>query len=382
MYAVSDAFHQAVKNGNPQMAMMIFGDAVFTNADIDVEEGIEFNDYFNLEKNLEIGQTPSNQISFSLFNDYRYLNDYEFGEFTALLGVYLGTDRYVHQGNVYVRTQQATYVGQSVLPYMLRNGSAVSVQPPFPVASLLAYGGLVWAFSDNGEYTVYNDTSGANVTVGSSVNTFMRAKSRSWAGRGFFYNMDSRMLMIYRDGDRERYEFCPLGHFIAERPNAPDVNEISLTCYDLMQKFDADMPGDAELGIAYPITAKNLLKKLCDKAGIPLQTTSFINDGMTLSERPEDFDNATMRTVVGWIAELAASNARINRDGKLILDWVRQTGQSLSESDYSDFEVYWYTTKKVTKLYNRDSEGGTEGTVGSGAEGYLIQDNPFLRGLG
>ena len=381
MYPVSDEFHAAVQNGNRQKAMLIFSDAVFTDVDINIDKGIEFHDFFNVDENLKIGQTPSNEISFGLFNDLRYLNDYEFGDFLATIGVLVVTDNYVHSGNAMVRTQQATYVGQGAAPFLLRNGIAVSSQPTFPVASLMAYDGKVWAFSDSAEYKVYNDATGEDITAQNPVNVFMRNKVKDWVGYGYFYNKTSRRLMIYRDGERNTYEFCPLGWFIAERPNAPDVIEISMTCYDFMQKFDDDMPSDADLGVSYPITIKNLLRKLCDYVGLPLKTTSFINDGLTVSSRPEDFDNCTMRTVLGWIAEAAASNARIDRDGNVILDWVRQTDQAFDETGYVNFEPYWYQTRKVTKLYNRDTNEGTQSLVGSGKEGYLIQDNPFLRGL-
>ena len=86
MYSASSAFRQAVANGNPQMALLLFPDCVFSNRDLDMEKGIEFNDYFNTEDDLTVGLTPSNEISFSILNADRLLNDYEFGEFTATIG--------------------------------------------------------------------------------------------------------------------------------------------------------------------------------------------------------------------------------------------------------------------------------------------------------
>ena len=87
MYNASSAFHTAVAGHAPQKAMLLFADAVFTNEDINIERGIEFHDYFNLEEDLAIGQTPSNEISFSLFNADRLLNNYAFGDFLATIGV-------------------------------------------------------------------------------------------------------------------------------------------------------------------------------------------------------------------------------------------------------------------------------------------------------
>ena len=94
MYSASNAFHNAVKNDAHQIALLIFDDAVFTNDDIVVTNGIEFNDYFNTDENLSIGQALSNEISFSIFNDPRLLNNYTFGDFTATIGAQIGGVQY------------------------------------------------------------------------------------------------------------------------------------------------------------------------------------------------------------------------------------------------------------------------------------------------
>ena len=65
----------------------------------------------------------------------------------------------------------------------------------------------------------------------------------------------------------------------------------------------------------------------------------------------------------------------------LEMAWLRSTTQSYEATNYSDFSPTWYETKQVTKLYNRSTQEGEDQTVGSGDEGYLIQDNPFLKGV-
>lgn len=378
MYAASNEFHQAVANGNPQMALLIFKDAVFTHEDIDVDTGIEYDDNFNMEKDIAIGQTPSCEIRFALFNDDRLLNDYEFGEFTATIGVLIGTNTYTQAGSVMVTTGYATYIGSDSAPHLRRNGSPVQVQPNFPVKSLLGYDGKLWAFSEDGRYAVYNDATGANITSENTLNAFMRSKSVRFSGKGIYYNPSSRILFIYEAGERSRYEFVPLGVFNAERPNAPDQIRIDMDCMDRMQKFEKDMPTADELGISYPTTIGNLFKKLCDYVGVPYRTTTFINSSATIDSEPEAFKNSTRRAVLGWIAEAAASNLRFDRDGYLKFDWLKDTGQAYDESMYSEYEPYWYETQTVNKLYNRDTTSGEDTTVGNGDIGYLIQNNPLL----
>lgn len=381
MYPVSDAFHEAVKAGNDQKALLIFPDCVFTDEDISIDTGIEFHDNFNGEKDIAIGQTPSNEISFALFNDNRLLNGYTFGDFLATIGVQLSTDQYTARGNVMVTTTYATYIGNSEAPYVMRNGSALSSQPDFGVFSILAYDGKVWCFGANGQHIVYNDSNGQNITSQNPLNSFMKRKSIGWRNKGFMYNKSSRRLMIYNNGVRSLYEFCPLGWFTAERPKAPDVIRIDMHCYDYMQKFEADMPTAKQLGITYPVTIGKLFEKLCSYVGVQYKTSTFINSTAKIQKEPDDFQNSTMREVLHWIAEAAGSNAKFNRDGVLELVWLRNTTQSYTATNYQEFNPYWYKTKKVTKLYNRSTQDGTDKTVGSGDEAYLIQDNPLLKGV-
>ena len=383
MYPVSDAFHNAVRNGNKQKAMLIFDDAVFTDSDINIDRGITFNDRFNMKDSLSIGQTPSNEISFSLFNDRRYLNSYGFGDFLATIGVKIGESEFYTQGNVFLRTLH-DYAGYSTYPYLTRDGAGLNVAPGFPVSALLGYNGLVWAFSALGDYAVYQDWDGTNVTGMYPMNTFMRDKVKGWGGKGYYYNRDSRVLFIY-DTERkmrEYYEFCPLGKFIAERPNAPDRIAIDMVCYDLMQRFDIDMPTPEEMQIVYPTSVGWLFTRMCNYVNLPFRANWFYNSEIILESEPEDFRNSTMRTVLGWIAEAAGSNARIDRDGYVVLDWVRNTNQRYSEGDYTSYEPYWYAAKPVDKLYVRDTTDYGEQIVGNGSEGYLIQDNPLLSGAG
>lgn len=381
MYAASDAFHAAVQNGNEQKALLIFPDCVFTDDDISVEQGIEFHDYFNTDDDLAIGQATSNELSLSLFNDDRLLNDYGFGDFLCTLGVLIGKDTYQPYGNVMVTTVYATYIGNENYPFITRNGNVLFPQPSFAVRSILAYDDRVWCFSNDGRFAVYNDATGANVTSQYTLNAFMKRKAISWEGKGIFYNKNSRILFIYIDGERKRYEFVPLGWFTAERPKAPDVIQIDLNCYDFMQKFDIDMPDAATLGISYPITIGNLFKKLCEYVGVNYMSGSFINSGAVVQEEPDDFENVTMREVIKWIAEAAGSNARFNRDGRLVLEWLRSTDQHYEATGYQEFNPYWYETKQITQVRNRDTHDCEDYICGSGSEEYLIQDNPLLKGV-
>jgi len=380
MYNASEAFHEAVANGAHQIALLIFDDAVFTNDDINVTTGIEFNDYFNTEEDLTIGQALSNEISFSIFNDHGLLNDYEFGDFTATIGAQIGNETVTAQGTIQVQSTYHTYVAYSSSPYLKRDGSNIASQPAREVKSILIYEGIVYCLLSNNAVVGYKDSNGAVQSV--TVNGFMKAQLARWIGKGISYDKTSRILKIWQGTNRRTYEFVPLGVFNAERPNVPYVNEIHFTCYDLMQRFEKDMPDDATLGITWPSTFGNLFIKMCQHVGVQYASTYFVNSSAQLSTRPEEFDNATMREVLQWLAEAAGSVARFDRDGKLKFDWLHtETGLEIDEHGYSEFNPHWYETKKITKVYNRASNGEYENTTGTGNEAYLIQDNPLLKGV-
>ena len=377
MYTASSAFHTAVANGAHQIALLIFDDAVFTNDDIDVSRGISFNDYFNMEEDLAIGQVLSNEISFSLFNDEGTLNDYEFGEFLATIGAQIGNSTVTAHGYVYAESADHTYTGNSTSPYLLIDGVAASSQPGGPVRSILVYDGIAYCWLADDTVVGYSDTDGSAVSV--SLNAFMLDQMEKWDRKGIFYNKSTRILKIWKGTNLRTYEFVPLGYFNAERPNVPSVIEIDFNCNDRMMLFEKDMPSDSDLGITYPSTFSNLFVKMCTYLGVPYRSSTFINSTATISGRPDAFDSATMRDVLRWIAEAACSNARFDRDGYLVMDWIRSTAQTLDENGYSEFRPYWYETKKVTKLYNRASDGSYDKTSGNGDEAYLIQDNPLLK---
>ena len=165
MYVVSDAVHEAIQNGNEQMPLLIFKDGVFTSGDIDIDNGITFNDYFNLEEDLSIGQALSNELRFSMFNDYGYLDDYEFGELEAMIGVMTAKETYTQQGNIMLVYGNNTYIGNASSPYITRNGTALAEQPSARPANIILYDGKVYSFQVDGTLYIYDDTSGERVYI-------------------------------------------------------------------------------------------------------------------------------------------------------------------------------------------------------------------------
>lgn len=180
-------------------------------------------------------------------------------------------------------------------------------------------------------------------------------------------------------GTARTYEFTPLGTFIADRPSAVKKKILTITANDQMQLFDKDMPTATALGLTYPTTLSNLFVKLCTYVGVTYKSSTFVNSALSVPSEPEDFEDATMREVLGWIAEAAGSIARFDRDGKLEMAWFNTVAAVYDEHNYTEFTPAWYATKAIDSLHIRNSNSEAETTQGAGNNNYLIQNNPFLR---
>lgn len=287
MQTVSAALANAIESGNPQRALLVFSDGTeFTNEDILMSAGITLQESVNAATDLSIGQCPSAELRFSLWNRASELENFAFGEFTACLGARI----------------------------------------------------------DSGTPTELT----RQYTEGGSLRT---------------------------------YAFAPLGTFIAEKPSVLRKATIAVTAYDRMSLFDKEMPTAAQLGLTAPYTAANILTKMCQYLNLTAPATNFLNSGASLAGWPEKFEGATMREVLGYIAEVACSNARFNREGRLELVWYSNTPvATFGEGDQSDIELSWYETAAIDGLHIRNEDSTEETTCGTtGGNEYMIQGNPFLR---
>ena len=178
------------------------------------------------------------------------------------------------------------------------------------------------------------------------------------------------------NGEDVLYEFAPLGTFIAQKPDIVKVAIIDVDANDQMILFDEDMP---TLSVTYPTTIYAITSELCSRVGVSLKESSWLNSNLTVAAEPKQFANATMREVLGWIAEAGGSNARFTRNGYLEFAWFTPINKTYDEHDYADFTPTWYATKTIDGLHIRNADSTSEFVVGGSSNAYMIQDNPFLR---
>ena len=403
MITPSEAFRTAYANGAPQrMAFRFTNGTIVSNEDIDIEAGVSFNEIFCSETDLAIGLCPSSEISFTLLNDDGYYNNFTYGQFTAYLGVLTGTT--ITTNSSTTPTPETTQTSNDWRTAPTNVKAVLSADGTKAVISWtgndLCTGYAIYEQLASG-YKVVGTVTGADITTyttkaledgthifyvkprnGSAVGNASETVSVTIGGGDSsrpVITINGETMTVSGNGKVETYAIIPMGTFIALKPSIVDKVEIAITANDLMTLFEQDMPSATALGISYPVTAKDLLDAMCEFVGVETTADTFINSTLTLSTDPSTDGDKTMREVLSWIAEIACANARFNRAGKLELVWLNQVDKSYDESAYTQYESAWYEAGTISKLHTRNADSTAESTLGSGTQGYMIQDNPFLR---
>ena len=182
-------------------------------------------------------------------------------------------------------------------------------------------------------------------------------------------------------------ESIDVGTFTVLQPETLGETVI-ITAVDDMYKTDKPYG----TGLAFPASAGTVFRDACTNCGIAYETAAFLNDDFAIEKRP-DGNDLTYRQVIGYVAMLAAGNARINRSGKAeimtydladlsaevnerrheLTDWIGSP-----KVDASDITI---TGIKTTKIVATEDGGSEEQEVISGEEGYVLAvDNPLIAG--
>lgn len=381
MIHTSQAYKDAIKTSKPQRVLVDMGDVILNNDDISVSSGgVKFEDRFNEESEIKFGVTPSNSITLSLINRDGFFNRYNFGTIKASIGVQVQSGSYYRAENVTIETEDGKrFVGRSSEPYLLENDKPCTAQPTFPVYSIVLNEDTLYCFGiRDGEIEAFKTNNYDGVPV-RQFNRHVLGKIRGLTSERRGIAIKGNVITDYLyEGVFSRYEYVKLGTFLVDSPSIVRKSVISVEANDQMQLFEDDLID--EVGLVFPITLKDMLHQICAYKGVDASDEDFLNSDLVVRERPEDFDQSTIREVVAWIAEAACSYAKFDRDGVLRMRWFDRIDSSMmAEKDYKDFTPMAYQVNRVDALTIRNSNSYTEGTYGSGRNTYLIQNNPFLR---
>ena len=414
MYSVSAAFKQAVYARGTVVRPLIrfLNDNTFlTGEDIQLNGGLVVTEYFNTEEDLTIGCAPSSQLQVSLLNSKGYLNDYNYGECKVFLGAKVAETPWARGDSIctaifnYGQSDATRFDAYASEPYLTTNGEASNVQPPEALQSILIYGNTLYGTMSGGDVwtSIWDGTKLVQLNVDTwddlsaytwdeisdrrwiefasvvELSSFMRNKLQYWRGRGLWYNAE--ILYEFGDTSVDKYEYVPLGVFIADMPERRRSAVVNLTAQDRMKLFDRDA-SDWWNSLAFPLTVKQILVQMCNHLGVPLATTGdFINSSRRFATSPLVADALTFRDILKWIAGGAGGYARFTRDGALELAWFNTQPIDIPANQYfPDYEIAEYNVPKITGLQILNASDDLGVLIGDRGNVYQMLDNPIFYG--
>lgn len=163
-----------------------------------------------------------------------------------------------------------------------------------------------------------------------------------------------------------KYEYIPVGFFIAEHPTN-DQATTTFTAYDRMMKTT----GLYVSNLTYPASAVSVLNEISADCGVPVDVSN-IDSSIMISTKPAGY---TYREMIGYIASMAGGFACVDRTGTIVIKWYSDVDYKLDVTRIMSFE-------KDESNYNLEKlscnvDNSTTLTSGGGILGVTF-DNPFM----
>lgn len=147
-------------------------------------------------------------------------------------------------------------------------------------------------------------------------------------GGELFVNIGVSDYETYEDGELVTHN-VPLGYFTVDEP-ARALSTISLSALDRMVLFDKKV--DWSL-FTFPITVRDMLSQTCTICNVPLATDISDRPNYDYVVQESPVDDTTYRQIIQWIAQLTATCAFINWEGRLVLSWYTSTTARITKSE-------------------------------------------------
>jgi hypothetical protein len=168
------------------------------------------------------------------------------------------------------------------------------------------------------------------------------------------------------------YEYCPLGVFYVDTV-AKTETSIMIKCYDAIVLMEALYQST----LTYPKTLLQIAQDIATKAGLTLTNTNFPNASFSVAKAP-NLAGVTLRSALSWVAEAAGCFARIDRSGKLDINFYASSGQIISAANYFTLLHDDLSRAAITQVVIQQSVGGASVSAGIVGNTYTITGNPLL----
>ena len=181
---------------------------------------------------------------------------------------------------------------------------------------------------------------------------------------------------------KERIEKIECGYFTVTKPETYG-HTVIVAAVDDMYRADKAFYSD----LIFPVSASELFIEMCEHCGIQPGNTLFRNNDFTIKEKPSGSD-LTFRAVFGYLAMLAAGNARISRQGMLEIlsyDFSVFDQEGVHIQELRNFNSLKIGTEDVVitgiRMKVKGKTAEEDQTFLCGKEGYLIEvENPLVAG--
>jgi hypothetical protein len=155
-----------------------------------------------------------------------------------------------------------------------------------------------------------------------------------------------------------------------------------LECYDAMYDIlNADVT-TWYLGLTFPMTLKNFRDSFFNEVGITQETTTLINDSLSILGGFVSEGVLSGKTIIEAICEVNAVFGHINRNG--VFEYISLPSQETIEYEWyiADTGTYEdYDTETITRVMARsEGEESVPDVVGVAGNDLILENNPLLYG--
>lgn len=135
----------------------------------------------------------------------------------------------------------------------------------------------------------------------------------------------------------DAFEYVLKGKFtITTASYKKDTNTTELEGYDNMLQFQKPYTSVSD----FPVSLFEYLQAVCSGAGVELENTEIYNGSLDIPiDYYTDIQDTTFRDVIEDICEATGTNARILPNGNLILETIKDTGETLTYDNLIDYSL-------------------------------------------
>ena len=169
------------------------------------------------------------------------------------------------------------------------------------------------------------------------------------------------------------FEMIPIGTYNVDDYTDNDDGTLTIKALDNMIKFEFNYNGSELVNKKGYATLLEVAQDICNKAGVELGTTSFLNSEKQIAV----YDNTvTAREYISYIAESAGCFAVIGRDGKLYFKHIYEDETEIALEMFGEYK--WGEEFQISKVSYEDGVRSFKFGDETRNNLWISQDNMYI----